>query len=1115
MKKCFTPKDKLWKVMKLCSIQAVAAMTLCSMAFAHDHYGQVLDKKITISLKEVSLEEALEAIEELTYVKFFYSVDQLGIKEKISVESVDRSLRDILDELLAPYGVEYKIHEKSATITLKRGQERFNPGDSGEGTKPRTFRERAHVATIMGEVTDAATQQPMAGVNIIVKGTTEGTTTNAEGRYTIWAQHDDVLVFSFIGFTTFEIPVNDQTVINVAMTEDITGLEEVEINAGYWNVRKKDQTGNIIRLGAEDIEKHPISDPIAALEGRISGVEIIQTTGVPGGSFSVRIRGQNSIGNGNEPLYIVDGVPYTNESMASFSNSSNIFPKGTSPLNFINPSDIASIEVLKDADATAIYGSRGANGVILITTKRGQKGKTAVNMHFYTGAGKVTQKFDLLNTAEYLQMRNEAFRNEGTVPTVLNAPDLLTWDTTRYTDWQRELIGGRAMYSDAQMSISGGSAETQFLIGGGFHKEGSVFPGDDSNRRLSFHLNLTNSSLDRKFKTAVTMSYSASEINLIERDLTSVALKLPPNAPPLYKPSGELNWDANSYNQLLPHPLAYLQRNFDSNIRNLIGNVVLSYTLLPNLEIKTSLGYTHIDGESVTIIPKKSYYPPVAQTLQNSSSFSNNGFQNWIVEPQINWNLESGKHGLGVSAGTSFLEQISEGLVEAGSGFVSESLMSNLKAASTITISSDRYLQYRYHALFGRINYRFNEKYIVNLTGRRDGSSRFGSNNRFTMFGAVGTAWLFSMEEFITNNLPFLSFGKLRASYGLTGNDQIGDYQYLDTYTSSGSYYNVAGLKPVRLSNPDFAWETNTKFEAAIELGFSSDRVLLEGNYYRNRSSNQLIGFSLPPTTGFTNIQGNLPATVENSGFEIGLNSSNVSSADFRWATSFNATFPRNELIEFPNLERSPTYADRLVVGEPLNIRKLFLFEGVNPQTGLYEFKDVNEDGALNSEDQHAIEFLGRKFYCGLNNSLTWKGFEFSFLFQYVEQTANNYISSFGVAPGGFSNQPIYVMDRWQRDGDNSEGQKFTTTSGLSAYSKLISTGASISDASFLRLKNLSISYHFPSGWLQRIELQECRLYILGQNLFTITKFKGLDPETGNSVLPPLSVLTGGIQISF
>ncbi|HTF30056.1 MAG TPA: hypothetical protein VK625_14485, partial [Flavitalea sp.] len=362
---------------------------------------------------------------------------------------------------------------------------------------------------------------------------------------------------------------------------------------------------------------------------------------------------------------------------------------------------------------------------------------------------------------------------------------------------------------------------------------------------------------------------------------------------------------------------------------------------------------------------------------------------------------------------------------------------------------------------------------------------------------------------------PFISFGKLRASYGTTGNDQLGDYQYLDTYTSSGVYFNVTGLKPVRLSNPDFAWETNKKFEAAIELGFIEDRILLEASFYKNRSSNQLIGFALPPTTGFTNVQGNMPATVQNEGVEIQLNTLNIVSRNLKWTTSINVTVPRNKLIEFPDLETSPTYANSLVVGEPLSIRKLYVYEGVNTQTGFYEFTDVNDDGTLNFEDAEVVGFQGRKFYGGLNNSFEYKGFEFSFLFQYVRQKSNNYITGFGSQPGGLSNQPVYVMDHWQQSGDISEGQLFTTTLGFPAYSRLMSTVQSMGDASFLRLKNLSISYTLPVASLKKINFEKLRIYILGQNLLTFSDYKGLDPETGNSTLPPLSVLTGGFQLTF
>ncbi|MEJ0055974.1 MAG: TonB-dependent receptor plug domain-containing protein [Bacteroidota bacterium] len=418
MKKWFTDKIKIWKVMKICAMQAMIAMILVGVSAAHDTNGQLLDTKISLNLREVSLEDALKEIGRVAKVKFVYSEDQLGLKEAITFVAENRDLESILDELLTPYRIKFKVHEKEATITLKK-----QAAVKDNFRNPNATEASPKVSLVTGKVTDAATSQPLAGVNIIIKGTTTGTTSDAEGNFSIQANEDDNLVFSFIGYSSFETKVNGRSVIDVVLQEDAKNLNDVIINAGYYTTTKSFQTGNIVKIESKDIEKQPVSNPIAALQGRVPGLEVTQQTGVPGGNFRIRIRGTNSIANGNDPLYIIDGVPFTSASLSSSETSGNILGLGTNPLNGINPTDIESIEVLKDADATAIYGSRGSNGVILITTKRGKAGKTKVDLNFYSGGATVPRRMDLLNKQQYVAMRKEAFANDKIIPTAANARD--------------------------------------------------------------------------------------------------------------------------------------------------------------------------------------------------------------------------------------------------------------------------------------------------------------------------------------------------------------------------------------------------------------------------------------------------------------------------------------------------------------------------------------------------------------------------------------------------------------------------------------------------------------------------------------------------------------------
>lgn len=1113
MKKSFTAK--LLTVMRICAVQGVLALTLCGVSIAHTHYAQVLDRPVTLNVSEVTFERALHEIESAANVKFAYSPDQLIEEQSVTLYAENKTLRAILDELLIPRKITYKVHEREASITLKK--QNGDEDDQSLLEKSEIKPQPPFLIQITGTITEATSQQPMAGVNVIVKGTTNGTTTDSEGRYSIGADEGDILIFSFIGYASQEIRVTSQSVVDVVMLEDVKSLNEVVVNAGYYTTTKETQTGSIGKVEAADIQKQPVSNPLAALQARVPGLEVVQQTGVPGGNFRVRIRGQNSIANGNDPLFIVDGVPYTSTSQSFAATSDEIFPGGfgTSPLNYINPFDIESIEVLKDADATSLYGSRGANGVILITTKKGKKGeKTLINLNYAEGFGNVAGKMRLLNTDQYLTMRDEAFANDGITPTEANAPDLLLWDASRNTDWQEELIGGTSRYRDAQLSLSGGEKNTFISAGVGYHNETTVFPGDNSDRRLSAHVTAKNTSPNGKLTTTVIVNYAFNNTDFIKRDLTRESLILQPNAPPLLV-DGELNWGPGSWTSSNPNPLTYTKRSYESNTNSLVGNLSLSYALLPNVEIKFNGGGTSIVNRSLTLDPASSYDPAVSGFIENSSAFSSNYFTNWIAEPQIHTDFKIGKGRLLAMVGTSFMSQLSEGNSQYATGFANESLMRNISSANEIIQSGSIYNLYRYHAVFGRINYSLNEKYFVNLTARRDGSSRFGPGKKFSNFGAVGLAWLFSREPFIPE---FLSLGKVRVSYGISGNDQIGDYQYLDTYSSEGSgiYDGVRGLSPQRLFNEDFAWEKIKKAEIGVDLGLFENRITATLAYYQNRSSSQLLSNNLPPTTGFGSIQSNLPATVQNTGLEIELNSINVKTKSFTFSTNFNITVPKNELVEFPNLENAPQYSYRLEVGEPLSMLKVYRHDGIDPTTGMYVFQDENNDGEINSLDRQTIKSYGQNLYGGLSNNISYKNFQLEFRFQFVKQSGYNYLSYFTSAPGNPVNQPGWVVNRWQETGSSASIQRYSTTSDFqNAYNNYLVSDRSITDASFIRLKNVSLSYSLSPSILKKIKMQDVKFFVQGQNVITVTSYQGLDPETQSSSLPPLRVLTTGIHATF
>ncbi|RQO35354.1 SusC/RagA family TonB-linked outer membrane protein [Chryseobacterium sp. KBW03] len=889
-------------------------------------------------------------------------------------------------------------------------------------------------------------------------------------------------------------------------------IDEVILNAGYYKVSKKEQTGSIAKVSAKEIENQPISNVLAAAQGRMAGVSIVQSSGVPGSGFQVQIRGKNSLrSDGNNPLYIVDGVPIGNE-VKTFGFTSAILPMSSiSPLNSINPNDIESIEVLKDADATAIYGSRGANGVILVTTKKGKSGRLSVSLNSSYALSNVMSRLKMMNTEQYLSMRRQAFFNSGISTYPANAYDVNgTWKTDRYTDWSKSLIGNTATASNTQLQLTGGSETTSFLLSLGHNEQSTVFGNDFKYTTNSITTNIAHRSKDKKLNLAVSNMFSIQKNNVINSDITRSAFSLSPNAPALYNDDGTLNWENNTWS----NPVAAYNATYSNQNIQHLTNLNIAYDLFKNITLKLGGGVNYQAFEEWNISPNTIYNPAYVTGQSSAYSKASKNNQNrlsYILEPQINWKFSHEKHALDILVGGTFQNENNSYGSMSGTGFESNALIHNISAAKTKTIEDQYNTQYRYVAFFGRVNYQLDKKYILNITGRRDGSSRFGPNKKFASFGAVGAAWLFSEENFLKNS-SWLSFGKLRGSFGTTGSDNIGDYGYLDTYTVSSSIYDgITGLLPSRLFNPDFSWEKTKKLEAAIEVGLFRNKVNINTAWYRNRSSNQLVGYQLPTMTGFSSVLANLDATVQNTGWEFELNARPFSKGKFQWETSFNITFPKNKLISFPGLEGS-TYSNTYVIGQPTSIVKLFNLEGIDPKTGTYIFTDYNVDGKISSaDDAKIVENIGVNFFGGLSSSLHYENWDFSFLFQFVKQKSRNY-NYIIPSPGIMNNLPVEALDVWSPENPAGFYQPYKANASPN-HSIFQNSTASVADGSFIRLKNVELAYNIP---LKNTSFRSIRIYFQGQNLITWTKYFGIDPEfTTIGYLPPLRTFSFGLKLNL
>lgn len=972
---------------------------------------------------------------------------------------------------------------------------------------------KAQTRTVTGTVTVGEDQSPLSGVVVSQEGSDQVTLTNSKGIYQLEITGENPsIIFRHPVYAEKKIALDGRTIVNLKLDRKEQSIEEVVVNAGYYKVRDKERTGSIVRVSAKDIENQPVTNVLSSVQGRMSGVSITQNSGTPGGGFDIQIRGKNSIRReGNEPLYIIDGVPLGSETPSLYAVT--ILPNSSiSPLNAINPNDIESFEVLKDADATAIYGSRGANGVIIVTTKKGRKGRTDLKLNSSYSLSTVANRLKMMDTSQYLQMRKQAFQNDGIATIPATAYDLNTWDQNRYTDWQKELIGRTADASVVQLSLSGGSDNTSYLISYGHQEQTTVFPADFRYQTNNITGNFTFRSPDKRLEVNMSNSFSFQKNNVQNDDLTKRSLTLSPNAPALYDDSGNINWENNTFS----NPVALFNSEYLNSTNFINSGTNISYRLFPFLSLKFNGGITYQNFEELSLKPHTMYNTSGGLTSANSISSKNNQTSfSYLLEPQVTAAYSWNDHQFDLLIGTTLQQsETRQGAIQ-GIGFESNALIRNIGAAKTKIISDQVNSQYFYTAAFARLNYQYRKRYILNLTGRRDGSSRFGPDNRFGNFGAIGAAWILSEESFM-KGLNWLSFAKIRGSIGTTGNDKIGDYQYLNTYSITTSVYNgITGLSPSRLYNPNFSWEKTVKKEAAIELSFLRSRINVTAAYYNNSSSNQLVGIPLPATAGFPSIQSNLPAKVQNTGWEFDASVQVLKSSPLKYETAVNVSVPRNKLVAFPNLAGS-TYSNQYVIGYPMTLVKVYQFEGVDPATGLYRFKDFNGDGRLTSpDDNQVIEKIGVEYYGGWSNTLRFRNWSASFLFQFVKQRNWNYNRQM-LIPGNMNNQPLEVLDAWSPSNPTGTYMQYSTGTVAqknTLHSLFQNSTAAVGDASFIRLKNVQLNYSIP---VQKFGIREAMIYVQGQNLLTFTNYFGLDPEfvlTG--FLPPLKTYSLGFQLTF
>lgn len=970
--------------------------------------------------------------------------------------------------------------------------------------------------TVSGKVTDSETGEALPAVSIGVKGTTTGTVTDFDGNYRLSVPEGGVLVFSFVGFQSQEVEIGNQTTINISLAGDNKVLTEVVV-VGYGEQTKGSITGSISSLATKDIQNIPVPSLEGAMQGRSAGVFIEQGNGKLGGGIKMRIRGASSISASSQPLYVIDGIPVTSQSQSATNATTN-------PLADLNFNDVESMEILKDAASAAIYGSRAANGVILITTKRGKEGKTKFNLGYQTGISNPTGKREFLNADQYVTLFREAVKNRYGDDTAFD--DVLdgyavgtNWRNREVnTNWQDQVFQKNAGFQQVDLSINGGNEKTKFYISGGLLDQNGILIKNRF-QRYSGRVNLEHAISD-KVKIGLNMGLSLSKNRRVADDNQfSTPMQIVALAPiiPIRNKEGNLT-DAPETGMYY-NPLVEAEYGaYNTNVFRNLSNAYLAYEPIKGLTLRGEFGADILNQNEDRFWGSKT---EVGRSVGNTASAQIRWVQivNYTSKAYATYNKAFDKHNFDFLLGTEYNYAQSDRTDTQAQGIPVDNLQT-LASASKVTVGTSDRSFYAFLSYFSRINYQFDNKYLIGITARYDGSSRFGEANRFGVFPSMSAGWVLSREEFL-KDIKALSFLKLRGSYGLTGNAEIANFGQLGLF-GTAKYAEVGGLAPTQIANPSLQWEKTLQTDIGLEFGFLNDRITGEIDFFHKNTYDLLLNVPVPTTSGFSTQLRNA-GKLKNWGWEFSVTSNNVV-GDFGWKTTFNLTLPRNEITDLGDLPNGlidgggSRYANVAKVGSPIGVFYGAEYAGVNPENGAARWF-VNDPKNLSdrsmTENFNAANFVvignpNPTHYGGINNIFTYKGLELSIFFQWVSgnqvhNAAGSYMSGSMIYE---DNQTVDQLNRWQKPGDITDVPRPSIYRSTGTQSR---SSRYLSDASYLRLKTLNLSYNLPTEIAKKAFMQSVRLYVTAQNLLTFTSYKGWDPEVNTDFLSGASTQSGNI----
>lgn len=1086
-------------VSRLLFITALSSISLFS-------YAQHQQVRLTGS--NVTLKTAFKQIEQQTKLFVDYNTQEVNDSRVLTKLPKNSNVKEVMEQLLEGSG---------CSITFSNGHIIIN----------KQARTVSSTKNISGVVKDE-TGEPVIGANVVVKGTTNGTVTDMNGRYSLEVPEGGVLQISYIGYNTQEVKVGSGDVVNVSLREDSEALDEVVV-IGYGTVKKSDLTGAVGSVQMKDVSQVGITSADRALQGQIAGVQVNARTGQPGESMMIRVRGSNSLAGGNEPLYVIDGMPV--EKMNSD----------------INPEDILSMEVLKDASSTAIYGSRGANGVVMITTKRGRTGDTVLEYNGYVGVSSLRKKLDLLGKDDYIAMVNEVSQNDGNGIAITPEQAAMLPNN----DWQ-DLAYQTALTHSHQVSVSGGTDKTKLYSSLNYMNQEGIIKGSDYNRfalrvngdqKLARNLSL-NASIAYSYGTQNTANSNADGWGAI----AYTAMVMAPIQEIRDADGKYTNFSGTPWGGTNPVGMAELYKNKTVNSR-LLANMSLIYEIIDGLTFRVNAGAEVNAGSSDRYIP---IGLSAGGKLDGDASKSKSNYYTIINENILTYDKRFNKnHALNLMGGVTFQTYQYNDLGGSGTGFLRDVYeTNNLGVASTPGTPSSGYSDYRMASFLGRANYNLMERYLLTVTARYDGSSKFSKNHKFAFFPSAALAWRLSEENFM-QDIDWLSNLKLRASIGQTGNQSISPYQTFARLGTSGPIFGDGkdiGFGLSSMANDDLKWETTTQTDIGVDFGFFSNRLNIGFDYYWKQTRDLLYNATLPPSSGYSSMLRNL-GRIDNKGFEISINTINMK-GKVNWTTNLNITSNRSIVKDLG----SDVYGNKIQrIDAPIGGGNWFpLFVGKAPfqlygyeiegiyqtdeearlngeatkKAGDYRYKDTDGKAGITTGDKTIIANTQPKFTFGLTNIINWNNFELSFLLigSVGGDIVNEFNKSITNIGGTWNIRKDVWENHWTPENPNAKyARASVATKDYLAFGDPSSVW--VENGSYLRFKDIKLAYTLPSQWFAGSRKPNISVYLSGQNLITITSYSHYDPEASwtssavngwdRGVYPSAKSFTLGLQVKF